>query len=188
MQMKIKLLLVVFTAITLMVSNTLILADEKALSPTLIIFNATVRTVDPSKPTAEAIAIYGQRVVAVGSNKEIKAMAGAGTRLIEAQGQLVLPGFNDSHVHFLSGGFQLASVDLRDADTPEEFAERIRRFAEKLPPSRWITGATGTTNVGQWLTAPRPCPPKNSSIASPQILPCLSVVLMDTWLSLIVSS
>jgi predicted amidohydrolase YtcJ len=52
----------------------------------------------------------------------------------------VLPGFNDAHVHFLSGGFQLSSVDLRDANTPQEFAERIRQFAAKLPAGRWITG------------------------------------------------
>ncbi|HJQ33325.1 MAG TPA: amidohydrolase, partial [Pyrinomonadaceae bacterium] len=55
-------------------------------------------------------------------------------------GGSVLPGFNDAHVHFLSGGFQLSSVDLRDAQTPQEFAERIRRFAEKLPAGCWITG------------------------------------------------
>lgn len=138
--MKFKLLFVLFTAITLMVSNLPSHANEPVLSPTLIVFNATVHTMDPGKPTAEAVAVYGQRVIAVGTNKEIKGMARADTRLIDARGQLVLPGFNDSHVHFLSGGFQLASVDLRDANTPEEFADRIRRFAEKLPSGRWITG------------------------------------------------
>ncbi len=138
--MKIKLLFVVFTIITLMVSDFPTHADDGVFSPTLIIFNATVHTMDPVKPIAEAVAIYEQRVVAVGSSKEIKRMAGTGTRTIDARGQLVLPGFNDSHVHFLSGGFQLASVDLRDADTPQEFAERIRRFAEKAPAGRWITG------------------------------------------------
>jgi len=139
-QINIKLRFLLFTAITLMVSTLPTHANERALSPTLIVFNARVHTMDSGKPTAEAVAVYDQRVVAVGSNKEIKEMAGAGTRVIDAQGQLVLPGFNDSHVHFLSGGFQLSSVDLRDADTPQEFAERIRRFAEKLPAGRWITG------------------------------------------------
>jgi predicted amidohydrolase YtcJ len=140
MQIKIKLLFVVFTAITLMGSNLPSHADDSAFSPTLIIVNAKIHTMDAAKPTAEAVAIYGQRVVAVGSNKEIRGMVGADTRLIDARGQLLLPGFNDSHVHFLSGGFQLSSVDLRDADTPEEFSDRIRRFAEKLPSGRWITG------------------------------------------------
>ncbi|HYN24253.1 MAG TPA: amidohydrolase [Pyrinomonadaceae bacterium] len=138
-QINIKLRFLLFTAITLMVSTLPTHANERALSPTLIVFNARVHTMDSGKPTAEAVAVYDQRVVAVGSNKEIKEMAGAGTRVIDAQGQMVLPGFNDSHVHFLSGGFQLSSVDLRDADTPEEFAERIRRFTEKVPAGRWIT-------------------------------------------------
>jgi predicted amidohydrolase YtcJ len=95
---------------------------------------------DPKQPLAEAVAIYGNRIVSVGTSKEVKRMAGKRTRVIDAQKRVVLPGFNDAHVHFLSGGFQLASVDLRDAATPQEFAERIRRFAAKLPTGRWITG------------------------------------------------
>ncbi|CAN5829022.1 amidohydrolase [soil metagenome] len=150
MQMKFKLQFVVFTAITLMVSNLPSHANERPLSPTLIVFNASIHTMDSSKPTAEAVAIYGQRIVAVGSNKEIRGMAGGSTRVIDARWQLVLPGFNDSHVHFLSGGFQLSSVDLRDANTPEEFAERIRRFAEKLPSGRWITG--GNWDHERWAS------------------------------------
>jgi len=150
MQIKIKLLFALFTSITLMVSNLPSHPDEPVLSPTLIIFNATVHTMDPGKPLAEAVAVYGQRIVAVGSSKDLKGMAGAGTRLIDAKGQLVLPGFNDAHVHFLSGGFQLSSVDLRDANTPEEFADRIRRFAEKLPSGRWITG--GDWDHERWAT------------------------------------
>src|SRR5688572_6920784 len=129
MQRKIKLLLIVFTSVSLMASNVHTNAADRVLSPTMIIVNANVHTMDGSKPTAEAVAIYLNRIVAVGASKVIKKMAGAGTRVIDAQGKLVLPGFNDSHVHFLSGGFQLSSVDLRDADTPEEFAARIGRFA-----------------------------------------------------------
>lgn len=106
----------------------------------LVIVNANVHTMDAKQPLAEAVAIYGNRIAAVGTNAEIRRMAGVRTRVIDAKGALVLPGFNDSHVHFLSGGFQLASVDLRNAATPQEFAERIRRFASGLPKGRWITG------------------------------------------------
>jgi len=74
--------------------------------------------------------------------------------VIDAKGQLVLPGFNDAHVHFMSGGFQLSSVDLRDANTPEEFAERIRDFAAKLPAGRWITG--GDWDHERWPDAKLP--------------------------------
>lgn len=95
---------------------------------------------DPAQPTVEAIAILGNRIVAIGSTAEIKKLAGATTRTIDAQKRLVLPGFNDAHTHFLSGGFQLASVDLRDADTPQEFAARICAFVGKSAKGQWITG------------------------------------------------
>ncbi len=129
-------------------------ADKPIIGPELIIVNANVHTMDPGQPAAHAIAILGNRIVAVGTDQEIKKLAGAGTRVIDARGQLLLPGFNDSHVHFLGGGFQLSSVDLRDADTPEEFAERIRLFAEKLPAGRWITG--GDWDHERWADAKLP--------------------------------
>ena len=152
--MKTKLVLVLVIIASLMSVNLRTLAGNRALAPTLIIINARVHTMDQARPAADAVAIYGNRVVAIGSGKEIKAMSGPQTRVIDARGRLVLPGFNDAHVHFLSGGFQLASVDLRDANTPEEFAERIRRFAEKLPPGRWITG--GDWDHERWPGAPLP--------------------------------
>jgi predicted amidohydrolase YtcJ len=129
---------------------------EKApsLAPDLIIVNALVHTMDPSQPTAEAVAIYRNRIAAVGSSKDIKRLAGPATRVIDARRRLVLPGFNDAHTHFLSGGFQLSSVDLRDANTPQEFAERIRRFAQQIPSGRWITG--GDWDHERWPEAKLP--------------------------------
>ena len=129
-------------------------AAKPALAADLIIVNANVRTLTAFQPTAEAIAILGRRIIAVGSNDEIKELGGSNTRTIDAQGQLVLPGFNDAHVHFMSGGFQLSSVDLRDAKSPEEFAQRIRDFAAKLPPGRWITG--GDWDHESWPAANLP--------------------------------
>ncbi|HEY8228662.1 MAG TPA: amidohydrolase [Pyrinomonadaceae bacterium] len=129
-------------------------ADNSTLAPDMIIVNALIHTMDPARPTAEAIAILGNRIVAVGSDSEIRKLAADKTRVIDAKKRLVLPGFNDAHVHFLSGGFQLSSVDLRDANTPEEFAERIRRFASNLPAGRWITG--GDWDHERWPTAQLP--------------------------------
>ncbi len=129
-------------------------AEDGSLVADLIIVNAKIHTMDASRPVAEAVAVYGNRVAAVGSDAEIRRLAGPRTQVIDAQGQLVLPGFNDSHVHFMSGGFQLSSVDLRDADTPQEFAERIRRFAAKTPRGRWITG--GDWDHERWPEAPLP--------------------------------
>jgi predicted amidohydrolase YtcJ len=129
-------------------------AEKPALAADLIIINANVRTMTTPQTSAEAIAILGRRVIAVGPNDEIKRLNGANTRTIDAQGQLVLPGFNDAHVHFMSGGFQLSSVDLRDAKSPEEFAQRIRDFAVKLPAGSWITG--GDWDHESWPAANLP--------------------------------
>ncbi len=128
--------------------------DAQGLQADLVITNANVRTMDKQRPKAEAVAVVGNRIVAVGSNDEIRKYAGSRTRNIDARGALVLPGFNDSHVHFLSGGFQLSSVDLRDAPTPQEFAARIRRFAERLPKGRWVTG--GDWDHERWPDSPLP--------------------------------
>jgi predicted amidohydrolase YtcJ len=150
-----RLLLTFITALGLISMSLPSLADKPpSFAPDLVIVNAMVHTMDPNQPVADAVAIHGNRIVAVGASKEIKKMAGPRTRIVDAQKRVVLPGFNDSHVHFLSGGFQLSSVDLRDANTPQEFAERIHHFAEKLPAGRWITG--GDWDHERWPEAKLP--------------------------------
>jgi predicted amidohydrolase YtcJ len=126
-----------------------LLANAQKITADLIVVNAKVRTMDASKPSAEAVAVLDNKIIAVGSNGEIRALVGAKTRTIDAGGKLLLPGFNDSHVHFLDGGLQLSSVDLRDAKSPAEFAERIKKFAAKLPKGRWILG--GTWDHENWM-------------------------------------
>ena len=118
----------------------------------LIITNAKIWTVDPAKPTAEAVAIVADRIAAVGSSAQIDAWRGTRTTVIDAGGKLLLPGFNDAHVHFISGGQQLDSVDLKDADTPQEFADRIAVRARRTPPGEWILG--GDWDEQRW-TAPQ---------------------------------
>jgi len=120
----------------------------------LLVVNANVRTMDPEQPRAEAVAIAGNRIAAVGDQAAVRALAGKNTRVINARGRLLLPGFNDAHVHFLSGGFQLSNVDLRDARTPGEFTERLRQFAAQIPEGRWITG--GDWDHESWPGAPLP--------------------------------
>ncbi|HLA12270.1 MAG TPA: amidohydrolase [Pyrinomonadaceae bacterium] len=138
----------------LFVTMTALTHAQNSLAPELIIVNANIRTMDPARPTAKAVAILGNRIVAVGSEKEIKKLAGPKTRTIDAKKHLVVPGFNDAHVHFLTGGFQLSSVDLRDADTPAEFAARIKTFAERTSSGRWITG--GDWDHERWPEAELP--------------------------------
>jgi predicted amidohydrolase YtcJ len=127
--------LVALVLLTLISSANLRAFDIKA---DLVVFNANVRTLDPARPAAQAFAVLNGRIVAVGTSAEIKLLAGPKTERIDAGGKLIVPGFNDAHVHFLSGGAGLSSVDLRDAKTPAEFVERIKRFAASLPKGRWI--------------------------------------------------
>src|SRR5512135_1575852 len=89
-------------------------------------------------PTATAIAVSGETVVAVGTDAEVGKLVGPRTRVVELAGRLVVPGFNDAHVHFLSGGFGLLSVDLRDARDEAEMARRIAAHARTLPKGTWI--------------------------------------------------
>ncbi len=109
----------------------------------LAVVNARIWTGDARRPWAEALAVAGDRIAAVGSSAEIRKLTGADTQIIDARGRLVLPGFIDSHVHFVSSGFGLASVQLRDARTPAEFTARIKAFAATVPAGTWIM-------AGQW--------------------------------------
>jgi predicted amidohydrolase YtcJ len=143
---------VVLLSMTLM--NVPVDADKPAMVADTIIINAVVHTMDPAQPVAEAVAIYANRIVAVGATKDVRKLAGPNTRTIDAQKRLLLPGFNDAHTHFLTGGFQLSSVDLRDASSPQEFAERIKAFVAKTSQGRWVTG--GDWDHERWPEAKLP--------------------------------
>jgi len=121
-----------------------------------VIINADVRTMaEAGQPQrATAVAVQGRRVSHVGETADIRALAGRNTRVIDAQGRLLLPGFNDAHVHFLDGGFSLANIELRDAASPAEFIRRVAEFARGLPDGQWITG--GEWDHEQWPGAPLP--------------------------------
>ena len=106
--------------------------------PSLAIVNARVWTGDPSRPWADAVAVAGDTILAVGSSAAIRKLAGSATRVIDGTGRMVVPGFIDAHVHFMSGGFGLTSVQLRDAKTPEEFVRRIGAHAATLPAGAWM--------------------------------------------------
>lgn len=109
---------------------------------TLAIKGARVWTGDSTQAWAEAVAVQGDKIIAVGSTAEIDKLIGATTEVIVADGGMLVPGFIDTHVHFLDGGSTLASVQLRDAATPEEFTKRVADFARKVEPGEWITGGT----------------------------------------------
>jgi hypothetical protein len=120
----------------------------------LVLSGGVVWTGVPGAAPASGIAVRDGRILHVGTDAEVRRFVGPATREIDLAGRLVLPGFIDNHAHFLSGGFQLGSVDLRDAATPEAFARRIRDFAATLPAGRWITG--GDWDHELWPGGPLP--------------------------------
>jgi len=120
----------------------------------LVIRNAKIWTVDKSHPNAQAVAVLGDRIVAVGSNDDVKVWQGARTKVIDAAGKLLLPGFNDSHVHFVDGGLALDSVQLNDATSAQEFTRRITERAKLTPKGEWITG--GDWDETKWNPARMP--------------------------------
>ena len=108
--------------------------------PDVIVVNALIHTVDRARPAAEAVAICGDTISNVGSTVDIKRLAGPNTRVIDAGGRRVVPGFNDAHVHLISGAQEILGVDLRPATDPADLARRLREQAARLPKGRWITG------------------------------------------------
>lgn len=101
-----------------------------------------------------AVAIANGKILAVGDSAEIARYVGSKTEVLHANGGLVMPGFADGHTHFIDGGFKLASVDLRDAATPQEFARRLEVYAARLKPGEWITG--GDWDHTLWRGTPLP--------------------------------
>ena len=124
--------------VMLVLCSSAIVGAQPNPSAQLIILNAKVRTVDKAAPIAEAVAVIGDRIVAVGLTRDIERWRGPQTVVVDANGKLLLPGFNDAHVHFVSGGTQLDSVQLNDATTPQEFARRIGERAKTTPKGEWV--------------------------------------------------
>jgi len=104
----------------------------------LIITNATIWTGNESQTYAKAMAITGDKIVAIGSIDEISKFDSKTTKTIDLNNSFVVPGFIDAHVHLMTGGRSLLSVDLKDAKTPEEFGKRVTDFAKTLQPGEWI--------------------------------------------------
>lgn len=120
----------------------------------MIFVNGKVWTENPAQPVAQAVAIEGSTILAVGAGAEIRKLAGPQTPVIDLQGRLLLPGFNDAHVHFLGGGGALIGVHLGDANSPAEFRQRIADYARTLPPGAWIRN--GNWDHQRWTPAALP--------------------------------
>ena len=108
----------------------------------LIIKNANVMTMEPRQPSAELVAIEGDKILLVAGNEELESLRGAGTKIIDCQGKTVVPGFDDAHCHILSFIRKLLGLDLSPASVSsiDDIKTVIRYRAQKTPPGRWLTG------------------------------------------------
>ena len=154
-------LLLVLTCALIAVGCSKQPAPAPAKAGTLAIVNARIWTGDAAQPWAQALVIDGETLALVGSDEDARKANAA--QVVDAGGRLIVPGFTDAHVHFLSGGFALASVQLRDARTRDEFVARIKAFAATVPAGTWITGGDwdhslwgGELPTHEWIDAVTP--------------------------------
>jgi predicted amidohydrolase YtcJ len=129
---------IILLALFYLMANPMITSAQSKPAADLIIANAKVWTGDKSRPNAQAVAILGDRIVAVGTNDEAEGWRGPRTKIIDAHGKLLLPGFDDAHVHFSNGGAQLDAVQLNDVTNAQEFVHRIGERAKTTLKGEWI--------------------------------------------------
>lgn len=118
----------------------------------LLLTGARIATMDPDRPEAEALAVRGDRIVAVGSVADVAALRGPLTRVIDAQGRRVVPGFIEGHGHFMALGEQLSVLDLRATRSWDEIVDEVRAAARDAKPGEWIEGAGW--HQEKWATLP----------------------------------
>lgn len=128
-------------------------AARRQRAASLVLFNGKVFTADARGTIAEAVAIEGARIVAVGASRDIRARY-RGARAIDLRGRLVTPGFNDAHIHFLGGGLSLLRVELMGAQTLAEAKRRVAARVAEVKPGAWILGRGWDHTLwgGEWPT------------------------------------
>jgi predicted amidohydrolase YtcJ len=127
---------------------------EEGLMADMVVFNGRIFTVDAAQPWAQAVAIRDGKFVAVGKDEEIKRLVGKDTEVIDLQGKLALPGFNDAHLHFTNGGLYLLGIDLRPARDEKEFARILKEYTYRVPKGEWVTG--GNWDHENWPSKKHP--------------------------------
>ncbi|MCA6482713.1 MAG: amidohydrolase family protein, partial [Chitinophagaceae bacterium] len=126
---------------TFVLTLTILSCGNKKTVADKIFFNARIYTGNEAQPFVEAMALRDNKIIAVGTTDEIKKLAGASSDTFNLQGKLVLPGFNDAHIHFLRGALELQTANLNACKTPKDATDTILAFAQRNPEAAWITGS-----------------------------------------------
>ena len=129
-----------FVSLTLTTIAPLFAQEVVSPPADIVLVNAHIYTVNPQQPWAEAPAIRGNKIVAIGTAGEIRPHRGPQTSVLDAGGRLVLPGFRDSHIHFLDGSLSLLQVNLDGAKTIAEIQHRVKDYALTHPNLSWVLG------------------------------------------------
>src|SRR5438132_9521304 len=125
----------------LLCAALIVCAQGRLVEPAdIIVVHGRVYTENSQQPWAQAVAIHRGKIVAVGNEAVVERMRGAGTKVIDAGGNLVLPGFVDCHIHFIEGSLNLGRVNLEGAKDPAEIQKRLREYASGHPGKDWVLG------------------------------------------------
>lgn len=116
-------------------------AAAVAKQPAELVFtNGSIYTVDANRAWADAVAVAGGRIVYAGSNEGVEELIGPDTRVVDLDGRMMLPGFQDVHIHPISGGMEAQACDLNGLTTLDQYLEAIGTFAREHPDEEWILG------------------------------------------------
>jgi predicted amidohydrolase YtcJ len=139
--MKLRSLFPAFSVTLLCLSFAMAASAQRKTQPAdTIVLHGKIYTLNPKQAWAEALAIRGERIVAVGSDSDIANLQSEDTKVIDAKGHLVVPGFTDCHIHFIDGSFSLGRVNLEDAKDAADIQQRLREYGGKHPGNDWILG------------------------------------------------
>ncbi len=127
-------------ALMLIAPGAILCQSPKSPAVDAIVLHGKVYTLNVKQPWAQAVAVQAGKIVAVGSDAEIEKLRGNGTKVIDAGGRLVLPGFTDCHIHFMDGSLSLDRVNLEDSKDPADIQTRLREYAKSHPGSGWVLG------------------------------------------------
>ena len=142
----------------------------------VVVMGARVYTLEPAQPSAEAIALRGDRIVKVGSSDDVRALVRAGqTRVIEAKGGLVLPGFIDNHTHFDQAGRLLLGLNLLEVDEPVAFRKQVAEAAGRLPAGAWLVGGDWGA-YGAWAKGSTGAEAAAGAARPPEFLPAKELI------------
>jgi len=141
-------------ALLLLASAATACENSRAQSPVTLVVYGRIWTNDSTRPWAGGLAASGDSILVVGDSAAVARLVGPSTRVLANGSAMVVPGFMDAHLHFIDGGFQLASVDLRPANSPAEFIARLKAFASERRPGEWILG--GDWDHERWPGSPLP--------------------------------